>query len=231
MSDMEIKLGSEDFPILLVNHTSDKVEDESSGSKKKNRNGVYWPRKKILDSPFNREFTSVKNGADINNAFILNVIQNPDLSAFEMRLALYFYYKEMEISPVLGDGRTYLVDEPHVKKDLKKLIGEDGTLHYSTNGLDIDEIDDFIVLIDDLKKSNMETTLLDLNAAIQTLSDYAYITITPISWEFAHVRSSRAAKGKVNEAGLNHVYARNIRVFSRMSDKLIFRTIKKEEVK
>ncbi|HBY87318.1 MAG TPA: hypothetical protein DEO86_15745 [Colwellia sp.] len=227
MNDMEIKLGSQESPILLVEHTSDKQgNDKSERVKPKQRKGIYWPRDKILNSPFDREFTAIKNGADVYEAFILNVMQNPFLSALEMKLALYFYYLEMDTCGQIYYGNTFLVDETYTKKQLKKLIGYNGTLYYKTDEIHFDDIDDFIKLIDDLEMHNIETTLFELKVAIQNLSDYAYITVTPIAWEFTHARSTRTAKGKLDKPALKEVYAQNIRIFPRMCDRLIFKKIK-----
>lgn len=220
------KLGSEKNPIALIDHTSDKAKD----IKIKGKRGVYWPRKGIDGTPFDRDFTAVKNSVTVDDAFILNVIQNPYLSPLDMRLAFYFYHKEMAANChlSLGNGNTFIIDEDYSKKQLKKLIGSSGTLYYSTDVLHFTKIDEIIQLVQDLKNSNIDVGLTELKTSIQTLSDFAYITITPISWENAHVRFSRTAKKKISEDEVTRVYARNIRIFSRMGDKLIFKTIKED---
>jgi len=227
----------------------------------------------VLFTQFEREFSAIKNSVTVDDAFILNVIQNPHLSPLDMRLAFYFYHKEMAANYhlSLGNGNTFIIEEGYSKKQLKKLIGSSGTLHYSTDVFHYIQIDKIILLVEDLKNSNVDVGLTELKTSIQTLSNFAYITVTPISWEYAHVRYSRTAKAKMKanieievrakieaeiraeikaevkakisakyderiQAGikakikdeLTRVYAQHIRIFSRMSDKLIFKTIKED---
>ncbi|MFD2165169.1 hypothetical protein ACFSJY_02740 [Thalassotalea euphylliae] len=230
------KIGTSGFPILLVPHTSDKAKNDkasrvlSNGNKakkhEKKNNALYWPRKKILNTPYERSLDAIKNSKDYFEAFNLNIIKNPHLSALEIKLALYFYREELNCFGQLQYGLCYLIDHNQNTSTLNRLIGEDGWIYYKTDDIHFDDLKkDVIDLREELPKLNINDEISDVKQAIKNLQDWGYITLTPISWKFVHKRSARSVMPK-DKSELTKEYAVNIRVFPLYAEKLVFKTPK-----
>jgi len=238
MDSHKPKLGSEDYPILLVPHTSDtKSEDKTNkyssksfkAKKHEKRNtALLWPRKNFELTTFERSLDAIKNSTDYYEAFILNIIKNPHLSALEVKLALYFYRKELDDLGEHHYGICYLIEHYQSTSSLKNLIGESGWLNYQTDEMHFEDIKkDIVDLREELPKLNIHNNISNVKTAIYNLQDWGYITITPISWNYVHKRSARSVM-PVDKDELNREYAVNIRIFPLYTEKCIFKTVPKE---
>jgi hypothetical protein len=204
-------LGTAEFPIVLQPHFQSDVA-----------NKYYWPRELIKGTQVNQKYEAIEKDTEVSFSFTNNVIKNSFLNAFEIRLALYFYQKQ-----ILDDGVLYLIGSSYTKNSLKKVIGDDDLLHITDSSVQYMLLDEVVELMTDLKVSNILESTDDVVIAIERLIGFGYLTVTEICWDNVLTRASRnVLKKKVNEKDIKTVYAHNIRILPIMDNRRVYKTFK-----
>ncbi|MEZ9819105.1 hypothetical protein AB4238_00535 [Shewanella sp. 10N.286.45.A1] len=211
---MKRKLGSEQYPVRLTSHIS---EHEKNKRKLLNEDHIRFPHEGGTRIDFERLPDIYLNG------FVENVIGNPNLSALEVKVALFLSQRASDTEL----GILCRADESIEVSELPKLIGEDGDLHY---GYDIHNyffLKETIDLRDELRKLHINVTEVELSLILTRLHDFSYITVTDVCWDNIQKRAPQKP-ADLSKDELKLVYCRSIKVFPYMDTRAVFKYWKKE---
>lgn len=209
MLNLKVKLGSEKFPVRLASHVSGY---EINKRKLLNEDHVRFPH----EDGTRLDFEKLPNVHC--DGFIKNVIGNPNLSAIEIKVALYL----LERAADTDLGVLCRADESIEVTELSKLIGEDGDLYYGYEMHTYFHLEDTIDLRDELKKLYIEITETELEVVLSRLHDFSYITVTDICWTNIQKRA-HSNSNDLSKEELKKVYCRNVRVFPYMDTRAVYK--------
>lgn len=211
------KLGSEEFPLKLTAHGGSEYSKSSlinSGDFSTYRSNLNEKYIKLPhESGTYLNFYKLKQDSPLS--FIINVISNPNLSALEIKLALYLYdLFQFEIP----EGGVFLLDKGLSADNIGKFIGTNNFLYHSFPSesqpmFDLNSAVHFQGIMQDL---HLEYSEAEVRQAILNLHNFSYITVTEIGWRNIQ---ARAARNKTKIPDDHRVYGLVILLYPMMDEK------------
>jgi len=213
----EVVLGTETLPLKLTSHGGSEHSKSiliNSGDFSTHRKSL---NSKYMDLPHEKgtflNFYKVKQ--ELPGAFIKNLITNPNLSALEIKLALYLYECFQAKFP---EGGVFILDRGLTVDNIGKFIGKDNFLYYSfpSEAQPFFDLDFAMHFQSIMKDMHIEYCESDVRQAILNLHNFSYITVTEVRWPNVQARGARNIK---NSPKNTRVFALVIQLFPMMDEK------------